>query len=190
MRQQKPGHTLQTTALIHETYLRLIKPKERNFQNRTHFFAAAAQAMRHILVDYARSRQSAKRGGGGYAETALGVINAIANNKDMWAVVNVPNKGAIPFLADDAVVETACIVNKSGIKPLTLDGIPSSVWGIVCAVKNYEQLAVEAAVEGNRDKALLALLAHPLIMDYDLACPLLDELLEANKRWLPQFYPS
>ena len=132
----------------------------------------------------------AKRGGGGYAETALGVINAIANNKDMWAVVNVPNKGAIPFLADDAVIETACIVNKSGIKPLTLDGIPSSVWGIVCAVKNYEQLAVEAAVEGNRDKALLALLAHPLIMDYDLACPMLDELLEANKRWLPQFYPS
>jgi RNA polymerase sigma factor (TIGR02999 family) len=63
MRQQNPGHTLQTTALIHEAYLRMIKQKERHFQNRAHFFAVAAQAMRHILVDYARSRQTVKRGG-------------------------------------------------------------------------------------------------------------------------------
>jgi RNA polymerase sigma-70 factor (ECF subfamily) len=63
MRQQNPGHTLQTTALIHEAYLRMIKQKERHFQNRAHFFAVAAQAMRHILVDYARARQTVKRGG-------------------------------------------------------------------------------------------------------------------------------
>ena len=64
MGQQNPGHTLQTTALIHEAYLRLVKQKEKHFQNRAHFFGVAAQAMRHILVDYARSRNSAKRGGG------------------------------------------------------------------------------------------------------------------------------
>lgn len=63
MRQQNPGHTLQTTALIHEAYLRMIKQRERRFQNRAHFFAVAAQAMRHILVDYARARQTVKRGG-------------------------------------------------------------------------------------------------------------------------------
>jgi RNA polymerase sigma factor (TIGR02999 family) len=64
MRQQNPGHTLQTTALIHEAYLRMVKQKEKHFQNRTHFFAVAAQAMRHILVDYARARHAGKRGGG------------------------------------------------------------------------------------------------------------------------------
>lgn len=64
MRQQNPGHTLQTTALIHEAYLRMVKQKEKHFQNRTHFFGVAAQAMRHILVDYARERHTAKRGGG------------------------------------------------------------------------------------------------------------------------------
>ena len=64
MRQQNPGHTLQTTALIHETYVRLVVQKEKQFENRTHFFAVAAQAMRHILVDYARQRHAAKRGGG------------------------------------------------------------------------------------------------------------------------------
>ena len=63
MSQQNPGHTLQTTALIHEAYLRLVKQKEKHFQNRAHFFGVAAQAMRHILVDYARARNSAKRGG-------------------------------------------------------------------------------------------------------------------------------
>jgi RNA polymerase sigma factor (TIGR02999 family) len=64
MRQQNPGHTLQTTALIHEAYLRMVKQKEKRFQNRAHFFGVAAQAMRHILVDYARARTSSKRGGG------------------------------------------------------------------------------------------------------------------------------
>jgi len=63
MRQQPTGHTLQTTALIHEAYLRLIGQEEKQWKNRAHFFGVAAQAMRHILVDYARARQTAKRGG-------------------------------------------------------------------------------------------------------------------------------
>src|SRR5258707_12880162 len=64
MNQQNPEHPLQTTALIHEAYLRMVKLKEKHFQNRAHFFGVAAQAMRHILVDYARARHTAKRGGG------------------------------------------------------------------------------------------------------------------------------
>src|SRR6266496_3995761 len=64
MSQQNPGHTLQTTALIHEAYLRLVKQKEKHFQNRAHFFGVAAKAMRHILVDYARARNTDKRGAG------------------------------------------------------------------------------------------------------------------------------
>ncbi len=63
MSSQPSGHTLQTTALIHEAYLKLADQKEKRWQNRAHFFAVAAQAMRHILVDHARTRQSEKRGG-------------------------------------------------------------------------------------------------------------------------------
>lgn len=63
MARQSPDHTLQTTALIHEAYLKLVDLKDVQWQDRTHFFAVAAKAMRHILVDYARSRQAAKRGG-------------------------------------------------------------------------------------------------------------------------------
>jgi RNA polymerase sigma factor (TIGR02999 family) len=63
MNQQPSSHTLQTTALIHEAYLRLVGQEETRWENRAHFFGVAAQAMRHILVDYARARHSAKRGG-------------------------------------------------------------------------------------------------------------------------------
>ena len=63
LRKQAPDHTFQTTELIHEAYLKLAKNEAPNFQNRAHFFGVAAKAMRHILVDYARSKQSQKRGG-------------------------------------------------------------------------------------------------------------------------------
>ena len=61
---QAPGHTLQTTALINEAFIKLVGQPDKHWQNRAHFFGVAAQAMRSILVDYARSRQYAKRGGG------------------------------------------------------------------------------------------------------------------------------
>src|SRR5262245_22234761 len=64
LRGENADHTLQTTALIHEAYLRLVGQKAAHWQNRAHFYAIAAQMMRRILVDYARSRCYAKRGGG------------------------------------------------------------------------------------------------------------------------------
>jgi len=63
LRSERRGHTLQTTALIHEAYLKLIDQRNVNWESRTHFFAIAAQAMRRILVDYARAAHRGKRGG-------------------------------------------------------------------------------------------------------------------------------
>lgn len=64
MSREQPGHTMQTTALVNEAYLRLVNSDAVQWQNRAHFFAIAAQVMRHILVDHARSHAYAKRGGG------------------------------------------------------------------------------------------------------------------------------
>jgi len=64
LRQERPDHTLQSTALVHETYMRLEKQGAAQFQNREHFIAICAQLMRQILVEYARSRNAAKRDGG------------------------------------------------------------------------------------------------------------------------------
>jgi RNA polymerase sigma factor (TIGR02999 family) len=95
MDRQKPHHTLQTTALIHEAYLRLIDQKEARWQNRAHFFAVAAQAMRQILVDYARTRHAAKRGG-----------KASAVSLDEAAVVSRQRVGELVAL-DDALQSLA-----------------------------------------------------------------------------------
>jgi RNA polymerase sigma factor (TIGR02999 family) len=64
MGRERPGHTLQTTALVNEAYVRLVDWKNVQWQNRAHFFAVSAQIMRRILVDFARARDYAKRGGG------------------------------------------------------------------------------------------------------------------------------
>src|SRR5215204_6173613 len=64
LRKERPDHTLQSTALVHEAYLRLIDQKNVRWQNRAHFFGIAAQLMRRILIDHARSHHYAKRGGG------------------------------------------------------------------------------------------------------------------------------
>jgi RNA polymerase sigma factor (TIGR02999 family) len=64
LRKERPDHTLQSAALVHEAYLRLIKQQPMHFENRAHFFAVSAQLMRQILVEYARRRKAAKRGPG------------------------------------------------------------------------------------------------------------------------------
>jgi len=79
MRQERPGHTLQTTALINEAYIRLIGWKNVRWQNRAHFFGVSAQLMRKILVDFARSRNYAKRGAGARA-VSLDEVPAVSRD--------------------------------------------------------------------------------------------------------------
>ena len=129
-----------------------------------------------------------KRGGGGYSDCAVSAIKAIYLNRDTWSVANIANAGAVKFLPDDAVVETPCIVNANGFRPIVSSPPPKAVWGLISAVKNYEQLAVEAAVTGSRELALMALVAHPLVRDYDVASALLPDLLEGNREYLPRFF--
>jgi RNA polymerase sigma factor (TIGR02999 family) len=81
MRRESPGHTLQTSALVNEAYLRLIDQKNVHWQNRAHFFGIAAQLMRRILIDHARKTQYAKRGGGAIQvslDEAVAVVEARA----------------------------------------------------------------------------------------------------------------
>jgi RNA polymerase sigma factor (TIGR02999 family) len=87
MANEQPGHTLDATALVHEAYLRLIGSEGNgSYANRSHFFAAAARAMRRILVDHARRRLSAKRGGGGRADIDLDRMPAAQLDADVVAV--------------------------------------------------------------------------------------------------------
>ena len=80
--QERPGHTMQPSDLVQEAYLRLVDEKEIDWQNRAHFFGVAAMRMRHILVEHARGRQAAKRGGGEY-RLSLGETDRLTENRDV-----------------------------------------------------------------------------------------------------------
>ena len=82
MRGERPGHTLQTTAVIHEAYLKLIDQRAVDWQSRAHFFAVASQVMRRILVDHARGRAAEKRGGGA-PHVALDDVAVVGSEPDM-----------------------------------------------------------------------------------------------------------
>ncbi len=87
LRRERAGHTLQTTDLIHEAYLRLVDQKNVQWQNRAHFFAVAARSMRRILVDHARRRHRAKRGGSGIAlPLDEGLVVAAEKSVDLLAL--------------------------------------------------------------------------------------------------------
>jgi 6-phospho-beta-glucosidase len=128
-----------------------------------------------------------ERGGAFYSEAAAMLVESLHNDRGDVQVVNVRNDGAIPNLAEDAVVEVACLVDRTGARPLPVEPLPPEWLGLVEAVKAYERLTVRAAVEGDRDLALKALMANPLVGDYAVARPLLDALLEANREHLPRF---
>ena len=106
LRHERPGHTLQTTALVHEAYLKLIDQKKANWQNRVQFFAAAAKVMRHILVDYARSRKAVKRGGD-YCRLSLdeAMISAEDDDPDLLALDEALNELAAIDSQQSRVVE-------------------------------------------------------------------------------------
>ena len=95
MRAQDAGHTLQTTALVHEAYLRLVGPSPVQWKSRAHFFGVAAKAMRSILVDHARARSAAKRGGAAHPVT-------LSEATDMHAVSDA-ERGVDVIALDDAL---------------------------------------------------------------------------------------
>ena len=90
-------------------------------------------------------------------------------------------------MPDDVVVEVPCIVGANGALPLPTGVLGPEIGGLVQVVKAYELLAVEAGAHGDRRAAMLAMLAHPLVPDYEAAAEMLDVLLEANHAYLLQF---
>lgn len=129
----------------------------------------------------------AKRGGARYSMAAICLIDSIYNDTNDVQVVDVFNNGIIPQLPDDVVIEVNCRIGRNGAAPLASD-VPSSVLGLIGQVKAYEEYTIEAAITGDRNKALIALLNNPLIHDVRDAKGILNELLEAHRAYLPAFF--
>jgi 6-phospho-beta-glucosidase len=137
---------------------------------------------------YVKPEMLSKRGGAMYSEAACSLAESIYTDDRKIHVVNSYNKGALPYMLDNDVVETRAVVGRNGAEMLPSKEYSEYIKGIMQAVKAYERLTVKAAVNGSRSEAIAALMANPLIRDYDTAAGCFDELLEAHKEYLPQFF--
>ena len=129
----------------------------------------------------------ADRGGAFYSEAAAQLIASLHDGAGDIQVVNVRNNGALPDLPDGAVVEIPARVDRDGAHPLPLAPLAPEMRGLVLQAKAYEELAIAAARSGDRDVALRALLANPLVGRWEIADQLLTEILAANQVHLPRF---
>ncbi|MFI8264535.1 6-phospho-beta-glucosidase [Streptomyces sp. NPDC085665] len=130
----------------------------------------------------------AKRGGAFYSEAAVDLAAALLGDGGPGPaavqVVNTLNQGTLPFLPDDAVIEVQARVDRSGPVPLAVPRLDPLYAGLVAHVTAYEDLALDAALRGGRERVFKALLAHPLVGQFDLAEGLTDRLLAHNKEHL------
>lgn len=127
----------------------------------------------------------AKRGGAFYSEAAVDLAAALlGDGGSAVQVVNARNAGTLPFLPDDAVIEVQARVDGSGPTPLAVPKLDPLYAGLIAHVTAYEDLALDAALRGGRERVFKALLAHPLVGQFDLAEGLTDRLLAHNKEHL------
>ncbi|WP_106767856.1 6-phospho-beta-glucosidase [Paenibacillus faecalis] len=129
------------------------------------------------------------RGGANYSEVAISLVDAIYNDKQEVHVVNLLNNGALDFMKDTDAIEVCAVIGKDGAKPIPVPGFNNEhIIDYMRMVKAYERETVHAAVYGSEDAAMRALLMNPLVGDYDVAKQCFQELKEAHKEYLPQFY--
>ena len=129
-----------------------------------------------------------RRGGHRYSLAAVSLIDSIANDKRDVQVVNIQNRGTLPFMEDSDVVEIAARVGKEGFEPLPVTAWSPHMAALMRAVKTYEKYTVEAALTGSDAAALAALTVHPLIGDFDAARACYEEMKQAHRQYLPRFF--
>jgi len=134
-----------------------------------------------------KPEQLEKRGGAYYSDAAVSLINSIYNDKKDIHTVNVLNNGAISNIDDNVVVEVNAVVGKNGPMPLCTGEAPDSIKGLIEVVKSYELLTTKAGVKGDKNLAMQALAIHPLIPSFSKAEKVLNQLIDTNKEYLPQF---
>jgi 6-phospho-beta-glucosidase len=192
-----PAALLQRLGTVPSYYLHYfyehdaLVEEQRRTTSRAEVVSKIEAELLHLYADEALDEKPEllkQRGGAGYSEAAVELIASLLGSADPPAgrhVINLRNDGALPFLADDAVVEVPAVVTPGGVTPAPLPELTPLERGLVAHVSAYEDLALEAALSGGRERVFRALLAHPLVGQAALADDLTDRLLAANKGFLP-----
>jgi 6-phospho-beta-glucosidase len=189
-----PRSVIEQTRSIPSYYLRYfyahdqVVAEQRTEPTRAERVAEIEEELLEMYADPALDHKPellGQRGGAFYSEAAVALLASLVNDTRDTQVVNVRNNGTMPFLADDAVIEVASVVGNGGATPVGFEPVSPLMRGLIAHVSAYEELAVQAARLGGRDRVYEAMLAHPLIGQYDLAEQLTDLLLSENAAFLP-----
>ncbi|MED4171708.1 6-phospho-beta-glucosidase [Halalkalibacterium halodurans] len=132
--------------------------------------------------------QLEERGGAYYSDAAVRLIHSIYTDRRDIQPVNTMNRGAIASIPSDSAVEVSCVITKDGPKPIAMGDLPVPVRGLVQQIKSFERVAAEAAVTGDYDLTVLAMTINPLSPSDTIAKQIVDDMLEAHKEHLPQFF--
>ncbi len=193
-----PPELVETLGMIPNSYLQYYYNTSEKLLNQEKWPPSRAEQVLKIeaelLRQYAEPSQVTvpadimKRGGAYYSTLATQVINAHRNNLGQEEIVNVRQNGAVPGYPADWVMELPCRIDSGGIHPLPANPLPQACFGLVAQVKAYELLTVEAAVHGDRKALYEALLVHPLGPEAAQVKPVMEDLLQTNRAYLPQFF--
>ncbi|MBT2368416.1 6-phospho-beta-glucosidase [Streptomyces sp. ISL-10] len=189
-----PRPLLDRLGVVPSYYLRYFYAHDevvREMRTKPSRAAKVAEMERRLLRMYAdpaldeKPDLLAERGGAYYSEAAVDLAASLLGGAGSPVqVVNTLNNGTLPFLPDDAVVEVQARVGTGGAAPLAVPELDPLYAGLIAAVTAYEDLALEAALRGGRDRVFKALLAHPLIGQYAYAEKLTDRLVAHNREHL------
>jgi 6-phospho-beta-glucosidase len=189
-----PEAVLRETCTVPSYYLRYYWAHDivvDELRHRPTRAEAVANIERELLAMYADPALDTKpdllgqRGGAFYSEAAVALLASLVTDAGDTQVVNVRNAGTLPFLADDAVIEAPAVITAGGATPVPTAPLNPLLRGLVAHASAYEELAVDAALRGGRDRVTAALLANPLVGQYDLAERLADRLIAENSAFLP-----
>lgn len=131
-----------------------------------------------------------QRGGALYSEAAIRLILSLLLDRRDVQIVVVRNNGAIADLPDNVSVEVPCVVGAHGVTPLHMGRLPETIRALCQHAKAWESWTVQAGVSGRRSDAVMAMMVNPLVPSFEVARRLVDDMLEANRDYLPQFFPE
>jgi 6-phospho-beta-glucosidase len=188
-----PLSLLEELGVVPSYYLRYfyfhdeVVAEERQRPSRAAEVAAIERELMELYGDPTLDRKPellSKRGGAFYSEAAVALIASLFGDGGDEQVVNVRNRGTLPFLADDAVIEVPATISAAGPVPGPVAPVEPLYRGLIAHVSGYEEIALDAALRGGRARVAAALLAHPLIGQYDLAGRMADRLIAENAQFL------
>lgn len=191
-----PAKLLETLGVIPNSYFQYYLLKDRvidKLQAQAQVRSETVQQIDSALLEEYRSctkipESLKQRGGYGYSHLLVQLINSIVRNNPCINYAIVENGSTIPELPADAFIEAPVVINSGGVRPIPCGPLPEICKGLMITMKVHERMLLQACATRSKSRLLNALLVHPLIPSWDVACALLDDIIILNQRYMASEY--